>query len=659
MFKLIIQDDEGKTTVVPLIRDEITIGRKEGNTIRLTERNVSRRHARILKSNGSVLVEDLDSYNGVKVNGARIQGRIAVSEADRIQIGDYLLELKADRAGQVAEGFDAQPTVPVERVDLSSSQPDLRTAQLRTQEMPVVGTPPPPAAAPSSVQKTAQMSPAAVQFAGPGDVTQHEVTPGPTEPAAMGGFPAPVISSPAKLVVVSANFAGREYVLEKPAMIIGRAEDSEIIIDHRSISRHHAKIVQEGGRYAIVDLNSANGIRVNGEEYGKVELRRGDIIDLGYVRFRYVEPGEDFLFDRDAQVFDSGKGGGSKSKGLVIGLLSLLLVGGVVTAVVIVTGGGSSTTTPDKPTPTTEKAVSPEKPPTKKTTPDTPKPDDPKPVVEGPPDAAPKQAAATPDATPAQIPVPVPQTPAAEALKFLADANQHAQDGNWMGAMAAAEQALKLDPSNQEAMRLRDQANAELRDQPIYDKFAEAVKQQDFAGATKAYKALPESTSYRAKATPQYDELKATWVKQRELRAKQFAQKGQCDQIDRVVREVADLAPEAKGGIDKIKDGCKPAVADTPPKPPPENPQETAALDAKLNEAQLAARVGNYAEARRKVDEVLSGRPGDQKALVTGVIASCRLNDTARAERYYAKLRPGQTRTMAKQSCLTTGIQLP
>ena len=42
MYKLIIEDDEGKTTVVPLIRDEITIGRKEGNTIRLTERNVSR-----------------------------------------------------------------------------------------------------------------------------------------------------------------------------------------------------------------------------------------------------------------------------------------------------------------------------------------------------------------------------------------------------------------------------------------------------------------------------------------------------------------------------------------------------------------------------------------------------------------------------------------
>ena len=35
MLKLLIEDDEGKQTVVPLIRDEITIGRKEGNTIRV------------------------------------------------------------------------------------------------------------------------------------------------------------------------------------------------------------------------------------------------------------------------------------------------------------------------------------------------------------------------------------------------------------------------------------------------------------------------------------------------------------------------------------------------------------------------------------------------------------------------------------------------
>src|SRR5438128_6058850 len=96
-MKLIIEDDEGRKTVVPLIRDEITIGRKEGNTIRLTERNVSRRHARLLKQNGAVLIEDVSSYNGVKLNGARINSRTAVNEGDQVLIGDYRLSVRLDR----------------------------------------------------------------------------------------------------------------------------------------------------------------------------------------------------------------------------------------------------------------------------------------------------------------------------------------------------------------------------------------------------------------------------------------------------------------------------------------------------------------------------------------------------------------------------------
>ena len=62
MFKLVISDDEGKTTVVPFIRDEITIGRKVGNTIRLTDRNVSRTHARIRRDGEAFFViEDVGS----------------------------------------------------------------------------------------------------------------------------------------------------------------------------------------------------------------------------------------------------------------------------------------------------------------------------------------------------------------------------------------------------------------------------------------------------------------------------------------------------------------------------------------------------------------------------------------------------------------------
>src|SRR5579872_615802 len=113
MFKLVIQDDEGKTTIVPLIRDEITIGRKEGNTIRLTERNVSRRHARIVRNNGEVQIEDLGSYNGIRVNNARIAERVSLRVSDQVQIGDYKLYLKAEGAEQV----DDARTMPIERVE--------------------------------------------------------------------------------------------------------------------------------------------------------------------------------------------------------------------------------------------------------------------------------------------------------------------------------------------------------------------------------------------------------------------------------------------------------------------------------------------------------------------------------------------------------------
>ena len=98
MFKLVIADDEGKTTVVPLVRDEITIGRREGNTIRLTERNISRKHAKLRKVDGSYVVEDLSSYNGVKVNGRRIGGEIAIKAGDQIAIGDYQLALQVEGA---------------------------------------------------------------------------------------------------------------------------------------------------------------------------------------------------------------------------------------------------------------------------------------------------------------------------------------------------------------------------------------------------------------------------------------------------------------------------------------------------------------------------------------------------------------------------------
>ena len=92
-LRLIIEDDEGSTTIVPLGKDAITIGRQQGNTIQLTEKNVSRHHAQLLPDGESWIIEDLGSYNGVKVNGRVTSGRVILQEGDVVQIGDYHLAL--------------------------------------------------------------------------------------------------------------------------------------------------------------------------------------------------------------------------------------------------------------------------------------------------------------------------------------------------------------------------------------------------------------------------------------------------------------------------------------------------------------------------------------------------------------------------------------
>src|SRR3954469_16534347 len=302
MYKLIIEDDEGKTTVVPLIRDEITIGRKEGNTIRLTERNVSRRHAKLLKSNGTVFIEDLTSYNGIKVNGDRIAGRAPVNEGDRVQIGDYQLALKLDKATGAGAGQGQAAVTAATAPAMPSAAPASEMSEQKT----------------TPFMKENGAAPAAMLDLAPTVQT-------PIQPTVQG--PPPISGqqeAPARLVVVSSNFAGQEFVLDKAAVVIGRTDGNDVVINHRSISRHHAKIVREGGHYHIVDLQSANGVRVNGEEYGKVELRKGDHVDLGHVRLRFVAPGEDFIFDRDAQVVDVS--GTKKSRTGLVAVLMLVVV---------------------------------------------------------------------------------------------------------------------------------------------------------------------------------------------------------------------------------------------------------------------------------------------------------------------------------------------
>ncbi len=120
MFKLTIEDDEGKTTVVPLARDEMTIGRLEGNTIRLTERNISRRHARLSQQNGALFIEDLTSFTGVRVNGTKIASPTPLREGDEVQIGDYRIVLRGEQQQPPVVDRPTMPSMPVVTAPLAT-----------------------------------------------------------------------------------------------------------------------------------------------------------------------------------------------------------------------------------------------------------------------------------------------------------------------------------------------------------------------------------------------------------------------------------------------------------------------------------------------------------------------------------------------------------
>ena len=59
--------------------------------------------------------------------------------------------------------------------------------------------------------------------------------------------------------------AGREVPLSSEALIFGRTDLADVVIDHPGISRRHMQISPENDQYVIVDMGSTNGTWVNGE----------------------------------------------------------------------------------------------------------------------------------------------------------------------------------------------------------------------------------------------------------------------------------------------------------------------------------------------------------------------------------------------------------
>ncbi len=83
---------------------------------------------------------------------------------------------------------------------------------------------------------------------------------------------------------------GSQHKLEKPVMVIGRSKDSDIRVSDPNISRRHAEIRQEGTTFWIVDLDSTNGVAVNGRALKRAKLDDEDRITLGSSELVFRRP---------------------------------------------------------------------------------------------------------------------------------------------------------------------------------------------------------------------------------------------------------------------------------------------------------------------------------------------------------------------------------
>jgi pilus assembly protein CpaF len=117
MFTIVISEKGGAERRETFDKNEINVGRVQGNDLMLPKGNVSKHHARLLYRDGRFIVTDLKSTNGTYVNGRKISQATIVREGDKIYIGDFVLRLQtgvratveAPYAEEDALGGDAAP----------------------------------------------------------------------------------------------------------------------------------------------------------------------------------------------------------------------------------------------------------------------------------------------------------------------------------------------------------------------------------------------------------------------------------------------------------------------------------------------------------------------------------------------------------------------
>ncbi len=286
--KLILSMDGSVLKEYTLGKERTTIGRKPHNDIVIDNLAVSGEHAVILTILNDSFLEDLDSTNGVMVNGVQIKKHF-LQNNDVVEIGKYKLKYLNDQQGQgqAAEGdFEKtmvlrgppraqQPGVP----QSGAPQPVVSQGKVPGVDMevkPKAGVTP----GTSSYEKTGKFE----TTKSPGEVA-HPVTPAAAQPKPAGSpSPSPAAASaqpagvpPAVVQILSGPNIGKELELVKNLTTLGKPGVQVAVLTRRPHGYFITHV--EGASYPVL-----NGKALDEHPH---QLNDHDIIELAGIKMEF------------------------------------------------------------------------------------------------------------------------------------------------------------------------------------------------------------------------------------------------------------------------------------------------------------------------------------------------------------------------------------
>lgn len=266
---ILIKVSSGKQ--VPVL-PQMVIGRHTECNLQLAEGQASRRHAKLTVAEDGVWLEDLGSANGTFVNGVQIVARVPLKSGDRLRFDVEEFDFRMPAAAVPAAGPAAEPAADEGKTVFRPPESAAVVAESSgVYKRPGAWADPDNAADASNKTK----------FIDPAQIKQMMDAPKP------GALPISAVDGP-HLQVVSGSRAGLSIKLMVgesglKEWTIGSQTDRDVQFQDSGVSSLHAKIVNDGARWKLLDQMSANGTFVNGKRSNMSYLTNGDRLRFGPV----------------------------------------------------------------------------------------------------------------------------------------------------------------------------------------------------------------------------------------------------------------------------------------------------------------------------------------------------------------------------------------